>query len=267
MKEDEVYPNAPVVLVTMEIRHPPAPLTASENQALKRLLADTLPIERTGQDLSFAIVGPSAPPTTTVEQFVRYVNRESTMAAAIKKQAIIVETSVYNGWQSFCELLMLVVEARAEISSIIGVERVGLRYIDEIRVPEGPDGTIHWSDWIRESLLGPQADAPIGLSLADWQGTAVYGEAQTGKSLVLRYGPRVGYAVDPSSDLRRGKHAEPGPFFLMDIDSFWTPDGVIPEYEKNVLLSIYQDLHHPVRILFEDMITDRLRNEVLRIDG
>lgn len=266
MNPEEVYPNAPVVLVTMEIRHPPAELTPSQSQALKRLLAKRLPIERAGQQMSVTISASGTAPASTVDHFARYLNRESTAAAAIRKQSILVETSAYSGWNDFLGLLLLVVEARTQISSIIGIERVGLRYIDEVRIHPTSATSVDWSQWINGSLLGPQSDAPVGLPLAEWQGAAVYRESQPGRSLVLRYGPRLGYAVDPNSDLRRVRTVEPGAFFLMDIDSFWTPSGTIPEYNREQLLSIYEDLHRPVRILFEDMITDRLRDEVLRRD-
>jgi uncharacterized protein (TIGR04255 family) len=53
----------------------------------------------------------------------------------------------------------------------------------------------------------------------------------------------------------------------MDIDSFWTPEGPIPEYDRDMLVSTCDQLHMPVRRLFESMITDRLREEVLRSDG
>lgn len=268
MKQDEVYSNAPVVLVSMEIRHPPAgPLTVSESRALKQLLADRLPIERQGQHVHWEITTPPAPPSSTIERFARYVNRESTVAAAIREGSTIVETSAYPGWQAFLDLLLLVVEARMHISPIAGVERVGLRYIDEIRAPEPTAGLSDWSEWVDASLLGPETNTAIDLELTELQGAAVYRGARPGQSLVLRYGPRDGYAVDPNSDLRRVHAVNPGPFFLVDIDSFWVPDGAIPEYEKDVLHSIYNDLHRPVRALFEDMITDRLRNEVLRNNG
>jgi uncharacterized protein (TIGR04255 family) len=267
MTEDEVYPNAPVVLVTMEIRHPPAgSLTSSENRALKRLLAERLPIERPGQNVHFEIAAPPAQPTTTIERFPRFLNRESNIATAIREQSTIVETSAYQGWQSFVELCWLVLEARVQVSPIAGIERVGLRYIDEIRAPESAADVSNWGDWVDASLLGPKADmsSEAGAELIELQGAAVYRCPRPGQSLVLRYGPRDGYAVDPDSDLRRVKAVGPGPFFLMDIDSFWVPDGPIPEFEKDYLHSIYDALHRPVRTLFEDLITSRYRDEVLR---
>jgi uncharacterized protein (TIGR04255 family) len=262
MNEHEVYPNAPVVLVALEVRHPTAdPLTLTESRAIKRLLSDHLPIERPGQQMSVQMMpGVAGPATTTSEHFPRYINRETTLSVSIRKEAIVIEASRYPGWDEFRALALLALDARMQIAPIVGVERVGIRYVNEVRTPD--NGEVGWADWIDPSLLGPNSSI-IDLPLNQWQGVGIYG-SQPEKMLVLRYGPREGFAIDPSSDLRRLKSTDGGLFFLMDVDSFWTPDGSIPEYDRDLLLSTCNDLHTPVRALFEGMITDRLRNEVLR---
>jgi uncharacterized protein (TIGR04255 family) len=182
----------------------------------------------------------------------------------MKSQAIVVETTAYTSFEAFTETVMQVVDARAKVSSIVGVERIGLRYVMEVRVPVGVDGRIEWSNWIGEPLLGPQRIAPDGLFLTEWQGAAVYREPQPGRSLIVRYGPGVGQALDANYHLRRVTPAQPGPYFLMDIDSFWTPSGPIPEYNRSELVAIYQDLYAPARAVFQDMLTDRLKDDLLR---
>ncbi len=266
MNEDELYPTAPVALVTMEIRHPATEsLTESSGRELKRLLTEHLPIERQAQDVNWGMVAPGAAPQQIAERFVRFVNRDNTIAASMKSQAIIVETSSYTSFEAFCEMLMEVVDARSQVSSIAGVERIGLRYVMEIRVPIGVDGRIEWSNWIEEPLLGPQRIAPDGLTLTEWQGAAVYREPQPGRSLIVRYGPGVGQALDANYHLRRATPAQPGPYFLMDIDSFWTPTGgAIPEFNRNDLMTTIQDLYGPARSVFQDMLTGRLKEELLR---
>ena len=264
MNEHEVYPHAPVVLVALEVRHPTAdPLTPSESRAIKKLLSDQLPIERPGAQVNVQITSGAASPATTIEHFPRYINRETTLSVSIRQDAIVIEASRYPGWEEFRALALHALDARMQIAPIVGVERVGIRYIDEIRTPDS--GEVDWADWIHPSLLGPNSSI-VDLPISQWQGLGIYG-SQPGNMLAFRYGPREGYAVDPSSDLRRVKPADGGLFFLMDIDSFWTPDGAIPEYDRDLMLSTCNDLHTPVRALFEEMITDRLRDEVLRNNG
>lgn len=87
---------------------------------------------------------------------MRYGNRDNTVAASLKNQAVVVETSAYTSFEAFTDIVLRVIDARAQVSSIVGVERIGLRYVLEIRVPAGVDGRIDWSNWIDEQLLGPQ---------------------------------------------------------------------------------------------------------------
>src|ERR1700727_1206304 len=110
--------TAPIALVTMEIRHP---ATDSPNEAssreLKNLLADHLPIERQGQDVAWTL-GPGGSPTPATERFVRYVNRDNTLAASIKPQAVVVETTAYPTFEALLDVVMRIVDARSPHSSI-----------------------------------------------------------------------------------------------------------------------------------------------------
>jgi uncharacterized protein (TIGR04255 family) len=264
MNDAEAYPNAPVALVTMEIRHPATDsLTESASRELKQLLVDQLPIERQAQDVAWGMTA-AGQPAPTADRFVRYVNRDNTTAASLKNQAIVIETTAYSNFETFRDIVMQVVDARSQVSSIVGLERIGLRYVLEIRVPVGVDGRVDWNNWIDDQLLGPQRLAPGGLFLTEWQGAAVYREAQPGKSLIVRYGPGVGQALDQSYHLRRVTAPQTGPFFLLDIDSFWTPSGSIPEYNRDALITTFQDLYGPAQGVFQDMLTARLKDELLR---
>jgi len=267
MEEREVYPNAPVVLVALELRHPTAdPLSPTQRLRIKRRLAARVPIMRNGQLTQITAAmqaggAPAAAPEVRVEQFPRYFSRDNTAAVSVRAEAVVVETTRYGRWEQLRDLVADVLEARQEVGGIDGIERLGLRYIDEIRVPGEP---VHdWAPWVDPTLLGP---APIGeelgLTTAQWQGVTAFTPARD-RTLVLRYGPRNGFAVDPGGDLKRSTPT-PGPFFLLDIDSFWTPSEEVPEFDIKTLLATCDELHAPVRRVFERLITDRLREEVLR---
>jgi uncharacterized protein (TIGR04255 family) len=265
MNPDEVSPTAPIALVTMEIRHPVTDsLTDSSHSEVKRLLVDQLPIEHQAQDVSWGVAAPGTAPQPTAERFIRYVNRDNTVAASLRSQAIIVETTAYQSFEAFLETMMRVVDARAQVSSIVGMERIGLRYVLEIRIPPSEDGHIAWGNWIKPSLLGPQSIAPAGMLLTEWQGAAVFREPQPNKAVIVRYGPGVGQALDPNYHLRRAAPVQPGPYFHIDIDSFWTPLDVIPEFNRDALISILQDLYVPARSTFHEMISDRIKDDLLQ---
>ncbi len=266
MDEHEVYPNAPVVLVAFELRHPTTEsLSPSETRAVKERLVRYTPIARNAQNTQIQLPllpSGSTPASARVENFPRLVSRDSTLAISLRREALVVETSAYPGWDAFKEIVSEAIGARMAISALDGVERVGLRYIDEVRIPgvTAPD----WTDWIDSSLLGPRPKEQVDLSLSEWQGVSLFG-SQPGRAMLLRYGTATGFAVDPQSELRRTNKAQGGgPFFLFDIDSFWTPESSVPEIELTALEELCVELHRPVRRLFEGLIKDRLREEVFR---
>ena len=55
-----------------------------------------------------------------------------------------------------------------------------------------------------------------------------------------------------------------GPLFKLDIDSFWQAVDEVPEFGVDLILNQADALHEPVRYVFESLITDRFREEVLR---
>ena len=279
MSSREVYPNAPLVLVAAEIRHPDAgTLSDREKQQLKRALADELPVARPLNRPAgmVATIGPGVAATqfqpTPAISSPRFLSRDLVTSATFHADAVVIETTEYPGFEAFLALTQRVLSARLSVGSLDGVERLGLRYIDEIRVPSVGD-TSSWRDWIGPTLLGPNHLADqLELTNDAWQGISTYsGKLDAGDfeqmSLVLRYGTGEGYALAPDGDLRR-KTPPPGPFFLIDIDSYWGPaTQAVPELDLNAVTSALEALHGPVRTLFESSITDRLRDEVLRRNG
>lgn len=71
--------------------------------------------------------------------------------------------------------------------------------------------------------------------------------------------------MQSTPDLRRPL-PPPGPLFKLDIDSFWQAADEVPEFDVDLILRQADALHEPVRGVFESVITDRLREEVLRND-
>lgn len=264
MNQREVYPNAPLVSVSFELRHPQSEIiTPGQRSLFKDLLRDELPVMRTqqltSQTIDFGPPGPSAQMQT--EEYPKYFDRHMTVAASLLRSSTVVETTQYPGWDAFCELIIKVCKSRHEVTPIDGIERIGLRYIDEIRIPDTENP--NWDDYLVPSLQGPRVENDPDLPLEHWQGVAAYGPKQ-GRSLVMRHATGQGFAVDPNGDLRRKSPEFPGKFFMLDLDSFWVPESGIPVFSVPLIEETGNALHAPVREMFEQCITDRLRNEVFR---
>jgi uncharacterized protein (TIGR04255 family) len=257
----EVYTNPPAALVAIEVRHTSsAPLTTEQEGEIKTLIANAFPLSQPLQPtvvLSLGLPGSGQP----VQQGPpRFTNRERTTAVTFGPQVILLETTKHETFAALNQLLALALGARQKVSPVDGLERLGLRYIDEIRVAD-PE-PIDWSRWVRDSLVG-LADVGVALSFTytDHQALDRF-QISDNQSLTIAYGPRRGHAVADAPLVRTLPPA--GPFFLLDIDSSWTATGTVPEFDVTRITALCEELHEPVNALFEALITDRLREEVLR---
>jgi uncharacterized protein (TIGR04255 family) len=259
MGDHKVYRNPPIAMVAVEIRHSGTdPMTEAGYEAIRQRLRERWPIQLPAQDIAVDFGGTG--PSPIVIEYRRFATRDKRTAIVIRPGATTVETVDYKGWDDLRLTLRAALDARAEVSEPSGYERVGLRYIDEVRVPDD-EGVANWGAWVHHSLLGAQPDNYADLQPSNWQGMSTFGPTD-GKTLVLRYGPRTGFAVDPDGSLKR-PNSPAGPFFLLDIDNFWALSDSIPEFDPGELMDRCDKLHAPIRELFEGLITDKLRKEVL----
>ena len=83
------------------------------------------------------------------------------------------------------------------------------------------------------------------------------------QELVLRFGALEGFTVG-NQPLRLPTPLGEGPYFLIDIDSFWQGNGPLAHFDEGEAIAIADRLHEPVSELFERCITDVLRDQVLR---
>jgi uncharacterized protein (TIGR04255 family) len=256
------------VLVALEVRHPDAgPLSQLQQRKIKQRLSKSTPIQRAAQLTTVeGFIGPAAAtPTVRVEKFPKYLSRDSTLSASFRDTAVVVETTRYQGWRLLLALAVDAWQARVEVGEVDGVERAGLRFVNEVRA--SVDTVADWQQWVDVGLLGPiHVAEKLQLPVGQLQGLMTL-SVSAEHTVVLRHGTANGYAVDPGGDLKRPTANTPGPFFLLDIDSFWTPQGGVPDFDVDRLTAIVNDLHAPLDGLFENLITDRLREEVLRRDN
>lgn len=260
MAANEVYANAPIAMVVAEIRHPISePLSPAEWNNIKLALAEAVPINRTESILEIDIQSGQQ----HMSKLTRFVSRDLHQSISFRPDAIVIESTDYHGWDVFRGMISLALHARQDTAPVDGLERVGLRYMDEIR-PPADITSIDWTDWVSPELLGPVSLPELVEKPAiSRQGTMVLSSAP-GVTYTVRYGSGVGQAFASSPNLRR--RTEPaGEFFLIDTDGAWQPVAqAVPEFSAENVELILNDIHEPISLIFESLITDRLRNEVLR---
>ncbi|MGO9873302.1 MAG: TIGR04255 family protein [Acidimicrobiia bacterium] len=265
----EVYPNAPLAFVTVEVRFPGETsqgVAGVVQRAFREVLGDEWVIEQlTQQEVTFGI-NLGGPPAQSVRavNIPRFTVRDRTSAVVLTSNSVTIQTTRYPGWPDFRTVLERVLHATRDLAEPDGVARVGMRFVDEIRVPEVGENVDQWAPWLSSEILAPAMTAmsKAGCSPVTWTGVAQFGLGDA-KQLVLRYGPQNGYAVSPIGPLRRLNPPAPGPLFLLDFDSFWEPAS-IPLFDVDALLSVCDTLRAPTRSLFDLLVTEKLVNEVFR---
>lgn len=256
------YPTDALALVLVELRHPSTdPPVRAALTFLRDALSDWTPIieqEEVRQiDMNTGV--------QTVLLNKKLVARDRRTAITFRSDAMTVEVTDYPGWAKFWPIVRATVTARQDVSPVDGCLRVGLRYINEIRAPL--DDQLGWARWVSKSLLGPGAElADLKLTTTAQQHVVQCEGPAPGDSLTLRYGAARGAVIQSTPVLQRLKEPpENGPFFLLDIDSAWSdPQNGIPAFEVGLIEEVAERLHDPINPLFESLIMNDLRTEVLQ---
>src|SRR6266568_509815 len=132
----EVFPSAPLEFVAGEVRFPFAPQLSKDEafETLGAALRSRFPLpERENRPPGVAISPEGVKP---VEAHVlwRFLNRRRTASVSITPSSLTVETTAYEEYEEFRALLSEGLLSLASLGAVVGVERVGLRYVDEVRV-------------------------------------------------------------------------------------------------------------------------------------
>lgn len=271
----EIYPNAPLGLemVAVEVRFPNTvtgrPLPMTLQRSFRDVLGENWVIETAKVQQLSVSVGPvgAVPQPPQLVTIPRFTVRDRTLAVALTDESMTIETTQYRHYPAFREIVERAATAAADVLAPDGITRIGVRYIDEIRVPDLREGDPSaWQEWVDTSLLPPQlqAMAKAGFESTGWEGAVQY-ETGADQKLVLRYGPKIGYVVNPAGHLKRPHHrpTSPGPLFALDFDCFWEPAD-IPEFDADTVMSTCDELRAPIRALFDMLTTGKLRAEFKR---
>lgn len=69
----------------------------------------------------------------------KLVGRDRRTAITFRSDAMTVEVTDYPGWERFRTIIHAMVAARQDVAAVDGCTRIGLRYINEVRVPLDDD--------------------------------------------------------------------------------------------------------------------------------
>lgn len=255
------YPSAPLRFVAFEVQFGLTPTLATPDgqAALYESLRETYPISDAQVTMQVTI-GPQGAvqsPPTTAELVM--INRDRTRSITIGGGALTVQSTVFSDSAEFAVAITEALRA-VESAGISASRRVGLRFIDEIRVPE-IERADQWDGLLSPDLIGPVhfADDVDGCEVESSESRLAL-KIDDDVRAVMRFGPNNGSAVDARGRLRLPL-VEEGHFFLLDIDTFWVADedDLVP-FAGTHIIDTYWRLDDASHRLFEHAIEDRARD-------
>lgn len=183
--ESQTLQRSPLALVAAQISFEEVgrEVTHEQARAFQKLMGgDWTQLQSAA--LMSATMTPAGTVTEPNRQAYRLATADNTWGMLLNPDSVAEETRAYPGWAAFEAVLRTLMAAVAAVFDPATERRLGLRYIDEISLPEGHSD---WSKLVSESLLGLTADPRFeGAVLATDQRVMLQLDGDT--RCVLRHG-------------------------------------------------------------------------------
>jgi uncharacterized protein (TIGR04255 family) len=172
-------------------------------------------------------------------QAYRLLSADSKWSALLTPDSVVLETQAYPGWEEMSQTVAAFANAIAEVFDPASELRLGLRYIDQVPLP---DGKVGWDGLIPDHLLGVALDPRLSDGvLASDQRVLLQVDEQI--RCVLRHG------------LLANSEGEFGKVYLLDYDMYRENAG---PYSPGAIVEGAEALHSFIGRLFRASITDDL---------
>jgi uncharacterized protein (TIGR04255 family) len=257
-------------LAVAEVRFPfaPALLDAESLRALATALSPEFPVVRPmmpnglGWSLSGGVASSDLPGVQVSQQAYRFMSRDMFSSVSIGPTVCVIETTSYDAWETFRVTLERALHVIGEqLAAIAGVDRIGLRYWNEVRLAE-PNDEISVEQLTR--YLAPEAISVHALSSRLIEYPVVEAQSMTrlesrdGRQVIVRHGFLRGAAVG-ESPLKLPTPLRSDHYYLVDLDSSATfASAPLEAFDIGRTLALADSLHEPLRRLFD---------AIVRLDG
>ncbi|MGO9754637.1 MAG: TIGR04255 family protein [Solirubrobacteraceae bacterium] len=188
----------------------------------------------------------------------RFQDTSAAYTAVLSTDFIALETSGYVDIEDFASRVVALSKVIAEQYHPTEINRVGLRFINELRLGS-TDPKSEMLSAITPALLGPIGTAELAASTINMQ--QVFLLRGTGTSALVRHGlnPEGGTTVD----LGPGQFPGPeyaDPFYLLDIDVF--SERAVP-FSVEGIDTLVRDFNENVRAVFAWAVNEEYRKNKL----
>jgi len=233
---------SPLALVVCQIRFEHLGLPGEEAlQGLRAALGNRYPNMQPMQNVQIQIGPPGA--QATAGQGWRFASLDDQWSVAVMPDSVAIETRAYEDWEDLDARLREVLAALADTLAPKVEVRLGLRYVNEIRMDEVTEPA-QWGKYLRAELVGLTSGDLLAPAAASAQ-QVVQVDAGEGARLNIRHGfPGV---------------EEETPPYLLDFDCF--REGQRP-LDVDALLHEADRFNTMITSLFQWSITSELWEEL-----
>jgi uncharacterized protein (TIGR04255 family) len=258
----EIFPHPPLALVAAEVRFTDAARLRQQQtkDEVTIALEGRFPFAEQLQqaEVDLAQVPGGGQPQIRERRGVVLKNADSTETMTIMSESLTYETTSYTSFEDLLDAVVAACLALTDAKVHPAVRRIGLRYIDEVRVPETVTDVRQWATWIDERLIGHLGVGPDDVPVAGTQGISTY-DLGEGKGLNFRFAALDQGPVVVPQHLQRGA-VPSGPFFVLDFDGFRDfPSDEFTPLSADVIRDTLTVVHAPCGAAFQRSITNRAR--------
>ncbi|WP_188037168.1 TIGR04255 family protein [Actinotalea sp. JY-7885] len=239
--ESEHLANSPLVLVAAQINFEEIGRGVSHGQArqLQRSLGSAW-THLESAPLRVTTMTPNGPVSDAPRDAYRLSTADGDTSALLNPDAVTIETRRYPGWNEMRSVVQAFAEAISSVYDPATEVRLGLRYVDQIPLPDGAE----WQGLIPDSLLGIAQDERLSTGvLASDQRILLQLDDQT--RAVMRHG----LLADGDGNF--------GKVYLLDFDVYREGPRA---YDVASLMEAADRLHSFGGQLFRTSITDELHS-------
>lgn len=258
----EIFHKAPLALVAAEIRFTDAARLRQQQTkdevaiALESRFPFAEPLQQAELSLNLAPGG--AQPQIQQRMGVVLKNSDSTASLTILSQSLTFETTAYSTFEELLGAVTTACDVLHAAKVRPAIQRIGLRYIDEVRVPEAIADVRQWNRWIDSRLVAHLYVGPDDVPATGTQGVSTY-DLGGGKGLTFRFAALNQGPVVAPQHLTRPSITS-GPFFVLDYDGFedFSDRNPVP-LSAEVVANSLSSVHTPCGTAFQRSITDEAR--------
>lgn len=254
-EQHEVFPNAPLQLVAVEVTYRATDLDVDTGLffALREVIGGEAQTRLGGQ---LRMVGPPDPSGAAPGESIlfRMTGRDGTVSVSAWPTSLVVECSDYGRYEEFRQLVTDVFDAYARYVQPTSLARFGMRYIDEVHVDTAIASTSDWLPYVNAALLAPSTLVDSHVTNLATGFTIDLGED---RSVNVRCATTPSRAMDSEGPLRLRDRPDT-PALVLDIDAIYEPTAKPMQgtVTGELVAGLADSLRPAVRAVFDAVFTE-----------